>query len=315
MVERLTSPRVIKEKLAGKNLAPRKSLGQNFLIDKNIRQKIIEAANVNKTDVVVEIGPGLGVLTESLLERAGKVIGVEYDQGLSAILQETFGNQKDFILLNQDFLETDLSALLDVYPKEEYHYKVVANLPYYITTPVIFKLMEAGIHWDLMVFMVQKEVADRICAGPGRKDYGAMTVMLNFYGKVEKIASVSKTVFYPVPQVDSAIIRISSQHDSPATPLYASDDPRARAQIYPYLRLVVKAAFGQRRKTILNALASLEEYFGGKSELCKVLGRLGIDPVQRGETLSLRAFLGIAEEILRVDFKSDRLSGPVHQGN
>jgi 16S rRNA (adenine1518-N6/adenine1519-N6)-dimethyltransferase len=300
MVERLTSPRVIKEKLAGKNLAPRKSLGQNFLIDENVKLKIIGAANINKTDVVVEIGPGLGVLTESLLERAGKVVAVEYDKGLSAILQETFCNQPDFILLNQDFLETDLSALLDVYPKKEYHYKVVANLPYYITTPVIFKLMEVGINWDSMVFMVQKEVADRICAEPGGKDYGAITVMLNFYGKVEKIASVSKTVFYPVPQVDSAIIRISSRHDSPATPWYASDDQRVRAQIYPYLRLVVKAAFGQRRKTILNALASLEEYLGGKSELSKLLVRLGIDPVQRGETLSLRAFLSIAEEILKV---------------
>ncbi len=295
MIERLTSPRVIKEKLAGRNLAPRKSLGQNFLIDDNIRRKIIEAANLNKADVVVEIGPGLGVLTESLLERAGKVVAIEYDQGLSAILQETFDNQKDFILFNQDFLDTDIAALLDVYSKKEYHYKVVANLPYYITTPVIFKLLEAKIHWDSMVFLVQKEVAERICAEPGSKDYGSMTVMLNFCGKVEKIANVPKTVFYPAPQVDSAIIKISTRHSSTTAPFCT--DPYERNQIYPYLRLVVQAAFGQRRKTILNALTSLQEYSGGKDQLVKLLRRLGIDPVQRGETLSLSQFLSIALEI------------------
>ncbi len=299
MAERLTSPKTIKEKLASRNLAPRKSLGQNFLIDENYKNKIIEAADIKPSDVVVEIGPGLGVLTASLLERAGVVIAIEYDRGLFAILEELLGNHSRFILLNQDFLETDLNALLDDYLKEEYHYKVVANLPYYITTPIIFKLLEAGIHWDSMIFLVQKEVADRICAGPGGKDYGALTVMLNFYGKAEKIASVPKTVFYPMPQVDSMIIRISTQ-PSHISPVSAFNDPYSRSQIYPYLRSVVQAAFGQRRKTILNALSPLEDSFGGKKELALVLHRLGIDPERRGEMLSLNEFLLIAAELRQV---------------
>jgi len=302
MVDRLTSPKVIRELLTGRNLAPRKSLGQNFLIDANIREKIIAAASINKHDLVVEIGPGLGALTGSLFTRAGKVIAIEYDKGLYAVLQEIFGNQNNILLLNQDFLETDLLRLLEVYREEEYHYKVIANLPYYITTPVIFKLIQSGINWESMVFMVQKEVADRICAGPGNKDYGALTVMLSFYGKPAKVSNVPKTVFYPTPKVDSVVIKISAYHFSP-------DEDTRNSEIFPYLQRVVQAAFGQRRKTILNALDPLGGYFGSKPERVALLHKLGIDPIQRGETLSLQHFLAIAKEMRSrarvLDFKPE----------
>lgn len=298
MVERLTSPKVIREILSERNLAPRKSLGQNFLIDANIQQKIITAANVAQSDLVLEIGPGLGALTESLTELAGKVVAVEYDKGLYQILLEIFRNKTNIILLNQDFLDIDLPDLLDAWPEEEYHYKVVANLPYYITTPVIFKLLESEIHWETMIFLVQKEVADRICARPGNKDYGALTVCLNFYGKPEKIMNVPKTVFYPAPQVDSTVIRITAPSLSPSL-------NGRRKQISPYLHRVVQAAFGQRRKTVLNALGTLEPYFGSKEERGRVLDKLGIDPLQRGEALTLDDFLNIATEMYLQDFEQN----------
>jgi 16S rRNA (adenine1518-N6/adenine1519-N6)-dimethyltransferase len=298
MAERFTSPKGIRDILAGRNLAPRKSLGQNFLVDANIQQKIIGAANIHRSDLILEIGPGLGALTASLQERAGQVIAVEYDKGLYQILVENFSNKTNIKLLNQDFLETDLASLLDVYREEEYHYKVVANLPYYITTPVIFKLLQAGIDWETMIFLVQKEVADRICAGPGNKDYGALTVMIQFHGKPEKIMNVPKTVFYPAPQVDSTVIRIT------AALLPAADKIR-RLQISPYLHRVVQVAFNQRRKTILNALGTLEPYFGSKEERGRILDKLGIDPQQRGETLTLDKFLGIATEMYLQDFKPE----------
>jgi 16S rRNA (adenine1518-N6/adenine1519-N6)-dimethyltransferase len=289
-VEPITSPKVVREILASRNLAPRKSLGQNFLIDANIQQKIIQAAQISLHDLVLEIGPGLGALTASLLERAGRVVAVEYDRGLFQVLQEIFVDQTNIRLLNQDFLKADLLDILDIQGEEEYYYKVVANLPYYITTPVIFKLLEAPINWESMILLVQKEVADRICAGPGNKDYGALTVMINYYGKPEKIINVPKTVFYPAPQVDSTVIRITASRLS-------IEALQRRSQISPYLHQAVQAAFGQRRKTVLNALSSMESYFSDKEERGQVLKKLGIDPNQRGETLTLAQFIDIATEM------------------
>jgi len=290
MVERFTSQRAVREILASRNLAPRKSLGQNFLIDANIQQKILEATQVGPRDQVLEIGPGLGALTSYLVERAALVVAVEYDKGLYQILKEMFSEQPNIRLLNQDFLVTDLLEILDNPGKEEYHYKVVANLPYYITTPVIFKLLEAPVPWESMILLVQKEVADRICAGPGNKDYGALTVMINFHGKPEKVMNVSKTVFYPSPQVDSTVIRILA-------PQLPAVENQRRVKISPFLQQVVQAAFGQRRKTILNALGTLEPYFGGKDERGRILANLGIDPQQRGETLTLDQFINMADEM------------------
>ena len=296
MVERLTSPKAVREILASRNLAPLKSLGQNFLVDANIQHKIIEAAQVGPNDLVLEIGPGLGALTGYLVERAGLVVAVEYDKGLYQFLKETFNVQSNIRLLNQDFLDADLPDILDNPQKGEYHYKVVANLPYYITTPVIFKLLEAPVFWESMIFLIQKEVADRICAGPGSKDYGALTVMINFHGKPEKIMNVPKTVFYPSPQVDSTVIRIIA-------PRLPAELHQRRAQISPYLHQVVQAAFGQRRKTILNAMGSLEVFFGDKEERGRILNEIGINPNQRGETLTLAQYIDIATKMRLHDSK------------
>jgi len=276
------SPKIIREILKERNLAPRKSLGQNFLIDSNVLKKIVEAGLVNAGDLVLEIGPGLGALTEFLLEQAGKVVAVEYDRGLFAILTERFRDCDRLQLFNQDIMDIDLVKL---FASSELRLKVVANLPYYITTPIIFKLVESGIDWERMVFLVQKEVAQRIVARPGTKEYGALTVMLNHYGKVEKVGNVSRTVFYPEPEVDSAIVGI--------TP-YQTREVKLQ---YPRLSQLVQAAFQQRRKTILNALA-VTGFFQSKDELGAFLKAQGIDPNRRGETLSVAEFQSIAEGLV-----------------
>lgn len=276
---KILSPKNIREILKEKNLAPRKSLGQNFLIDGNVLLKIVEAGAINPGNLVLEIGPGLGALTGFLLERAGKVVAVEYDRGLFSILKEHFKDADRLKLINQDIMEADLFELLKGFEGE---LKVIANLPYYITTPVIFKLVESGIDWERMVFLVQKEVAQRISARPGTKEYGAITVMLNFYGKVEKVGNVPRTVFYPEPEVDSAIVGINP---------YRTLEVRT---LYPWLSKIVQAVFQQRRKTILNALASTD-LFQSKDELSKFLGSKGIDPNRRGETLSVAEFQSLAE--------------------
>ncbi len=285
MSGKTTSISVIKEQLTARNFAPRKSLGQNFLTDENILSKIVSAGNLGKDDLVLEIGPGLGALTEKILDQSKLVVAIEYDRGLFTILQEKFTDYTNLILLNQDILTTDLAEIIKEYPRGTYCYKVLANLPYYITTPVIFQLIESGLPWELMVFLVQKEVADRMVAGPGTKEYGALTVMLNFYGTIKKIGNVPKTVFYPIPQVDSTIIQIK--------PCGRKD----YSSIYPYLHRVVQAAFGQRRKIILNALASLGKSFEDKELTAELLRRSQIDPMRRGETLSIDDFLRISEEL------------------
>lgn len=276
------SPKVIREILKERNLAPRKSLGQNFLIDSNVLKKIVKAGLVNSGDLVLEIGPGLGALTEFLLEQAGKVVAVEYDRGLFSILAERFKDSDRLQLFNEDIMDLDLFELI---AGTKLRLKVVANLPYYITTPIIFKLVESGIDWERMVFLVQKEVAQRIVARPGTKEYGALTVMLNYYGKVEKIGNVSRTVFYPEPEVDSAIVGI--------TP-YQTTEVKLQ---YPRLSQLVQAAFQQRRKTILNALA-VTGFFQSKDELGEFLKAKGIDPDRRGETLSVAEFQNIAEGLV-----------------
>ncbi len=285
MPGKTTSISVIKEQLIARNFAPRKSLGQNFLTDDNILSKIITAGDLGENDLVLEVGPGLGALTEKLVERSKQVVAIEYDRGLFTILQEKFADSKNLILFNQDILATDLAEILKDYPREVYCYKVMANLPYYITTPVIFQLIESWLPWKTMVFLVQKEVAERMVAGPGTKEYGALTVMLNFYGSVKKIGNVPKTVFYPNPQVDSAIIQIKS---------YGRQD---YSLVYPYLHRVVQAAFGQRRKTISNALTSLGNSFEDKELTAELLRKSQIDPMRRGETLSVEEFLRISEEL------------------
>ncbi len=291
MIGMITSKKVIVEELSKKGFAPRKSLGQNFLIDENILQKIVKAGEPSNSDLVLEIGPGLGALTYDLIHKAKHIIAVEYDRGLFSILQEKLAEFENLTLLNQDIMDTDINSIFKEFSAENCTYKVIANLPYYITTPVLFKLLESGVSWKSMVFLVQKEVAQRLTAKPGAKEYGALTVMLNFFGRVEKIAIVPKTVFYPMPQIDSAIVRI------------IPDNIQYDPELYPYLRQVVQAAFGQRRKTILNSLAGIEDLSNSKETLSYRLQELRIDPRRRGETLSLLEFLHLAKEIRANEYK------------
>jgi 16S rRNA (adenine1518-N6/adenine1519-N6)-dimethyltransferase len=272
----------VKALLTSKKLAPLKSLGQNFLVDRHFLDKIIKAGDLSRADLVLEIGPGLGGLTERLVAAAGQVVAVEYDRGLFAVLQETMGAHANLTLINQDFLTVDLTQVIA--RRAASNYKVIANLPYYITTPIIFKLLESQINWQQLIFLVQKEVAVRVCAKPGAKDYGALTVMLNFYGTVEIISMVPKGVFYPTPKVDSAVIKI--------TPGQTAVD----WGLYPCLHKIVQAAFGQRRKTILNALGHAE-IWQDKATLQEFLVNLGIDPGQRGETITVEAYLKLAQEL------------------
>jgi 16S rRNA (adenine1518-N6/adenine1519-N6)-dimethyltransferase len=282
MVQPITITEV-KALLTSKQLAPLKSLGQNFLVDGHFLDKIIKAGDLSNADLVLEIGPGLGGLTERLAAVAGQVVAVEYDRGLFAILQETMGRYANLTLINQDFLTVDLTRVIA--KRAALNYKVIANLPYYITTPIIFKLLESQTNWQRLIFLVQKEVAARVCAKPGAKDYGALTVMLNFFGAAEIICTVPKGVFYPSPKVDSAVIKI--------TP----DQTVIDRGLYPYMHKIVQAAFGQRRKTILNALTHAEIWPQDKTALQEFLTNLGIDPGQRGETITVEAYRKLAQEL------------------
>ena len=256
-----------------------KSLGQNFLTDKNIIDKIIESSLITKDDMVIEIGPGIGVLTAEAAQAAGKVIAVEIDKNLIPILKETLAEFDNVEIVNQDILKTDLNRLIaeNGYDKV----RIIGNLPYYITTPIIMKLLEDGVRADSITVMMQKEVADRIKAAPGTKAYGALSLAVQYYCTVEAVAKVPKEVFFPQPKVDSAVLRLDIRGEKPVK----LKDERV-------FFACIKAGFGQRRKTLLNSLTGVCGL--GKEEVLGVLETAGIDPVRRAETLSLEEFAALA---------------------
>lgn len=266
------------------NLSPSKSLGQNFLIDQGILKSIVQAAELTKEDVVLEIGPGLGSLTAELAESAGSVLAVEIDKRLVPILKETLKDYDNIRIINADILQLDPAAEFgDVSPGR---LKIVANLPYYITTPVIMKLLESGIKAKTMVLMVQKEVADRMKASPGGKDYGALSVAVQYYSKPSVVQEVPPQSFIPKPEVYSSVIKLEL-YDKPPVGLYDE---------MLFFRLV-KAAFGQRRKTLVNALNNAGYFCLDKEEIKGMLEKTGIGEKQRGETLSLEQFAQLANLI------------------
>lgn len=281
--KRLYSPAVVKEIIEKHGFRFSKSLGQNFLIDGNIIDRIIDGANIKADDGIIEVGPGIGTLTQKLCESAGKVVAIELDNNLLPILEETLGGYSNFEVVHGDVLKVDLNKIIEE-KLEARKVKVVANLPYYITTPIIMKLLEENIKIDKIVVMVQKEVALRMKANPGNKDYGALSIAVQYYSKPEIIVDVPKNVFMPRPNVDSAVIMLDVYHE----PIIKVKDEKLFFK-------VVKAAFGKRRKTLLNALTSGIEL--KKEEIEVVLERSGIDPVRRGETLSITEFARIADEI------------------
>lgn len=267
------------------NLRPTKALGQNFLANQEILKSVVQAAELTKEDTVLEIGPGLGNMTAELAEKAGYVVAVEIDKRLLPILRENLKDYENIQIINADILQMDpakeLTNLWDSHQGDGSpgNLKIVANLPYYITTPVIMKLLESRIKAKTMVFMVQKEVADRMKAAPGGKDYGALSVAVQYYSKPSVIMEVPPDSFIPAPEVYSSVIRLEL-YDEP--PVDISDEKL-------FFKLV-KAAFGQRRKTLVNAINNAG-YFGiGKEEIKGILEKAGIGEKQRGETLSLEQF-------------------------
>lgn len=260
-------------------LRANKKLGQNFLINGQVIEEIIEKSCITKEDTILEIGPGLGSLTKALLHSAKRVIAVELDENMVNILQNRF-NQENLEMINEDILKVDLHEITKKYGK----IKVVANLPYYITTPIIMKLLEEEYDIESITVMVQKEVGERLCAVPGSKDFGAVTIGVNYYSNAKMIIDVPKENFLPAPEVDSCVIKLDILKKPPVE---LKDKKR-------FFKLV-KAAFSQRRKTINNSLASGEFK---KEDVLNTLNKLNIDLKLRAEDLSIQDFASITNELI-----------------
>lgn len=284
----LSSAKTLKAVMAAHGIRPQHKLGQNFLTDSRVLDGIVQAGDVGPTDLVLEIGPGLGTLTQRLAASAGKVLAVELDQNLVRILQETVVREHPNVeVIHGDAARIDLLALLQERIKPGQKAKAIANLPYYITTPLIMRLLEEHLPLSHIVVMVQKEVADRIVSPPGSKEYGALSVAVQYYTEPSIAIKVSRGAFLPPPEVDSAVV---SMHLRDTAPVDAPPDLFFR---------VVRAAFGQRRKTIPNALAAGLGLEKGKVE--QALTQADISFLRRGETLSLAEFAAVARAVLAIN--------------
>ena len=259
----------------------KKRFGQNFLIDSHVLDKIIQGAGITKEDTVLEIGPGIGTLTQTLCEAAGEVIAVEIDQDLIPILEKTLGSYQNVRIINQDILKLNLGQL------SEKPLKVVANLPYYITTPIIMGLFESGAPLLSITVMVQKEVADRMQAAPGGKDYGALSLAVQYYAEAEIIANVPPNCFIPRPGVGSAVIRLT-KHTAP--PVQPKDEK--------FMFRLIRAAFAQRRKTLVNTLRNDSSLSYSREQLETVLAAMGLPAAVRGERLSLAEFAELSDRLM-----------------
>lgn len=271
----------ISEDLKKEKFRFKKQFGQNFISDDHLLAKIVEAAEITPEDVVIEIGPGAATLTAALAEKAAQVIAIEIDKDLFPIIERRMAGYSNFELVAGDAMKVDFDALAAKYGAKRY--KVVANLPYYITTPIVMRFLEDGFRVSELVIMVQQEVADRFLANPGTKAYGAITAAINYYGSVSRAFNVPRTMFTPRPEVDSSIVKIKCYESKP----YQAADEKM-------LRRVIKAAFGQRRKTLNNALKALGL---PKDELEQALQTARIDAARRGETLSVEEFVRLSNII------------------
>jgi 16S rRNA (adenine1518-N6/adenine1519-N6)-dimethyltransferase len=266
----------------------KKSLGQNFLIDTNILKRIVDFADLNEEETgAIEIGPGIGALTEQLARASKKVVAFEIDQRLLPILAETLSPYSNVKVIHQDVLKADVGKVMDEEFTDVKDVMVVANLPYYVTTPIIMKLLEEHLPIRGIVVMLQKEVADRISAKPGTKDYGSLSIAIQYYTKAETVMIVPKTVFVPQPNVDSAVIRLTRL-----------EEPAVLVKDEEFFFQVTRASFAQRRKTLLNNLTSqLPDGKQKKEEILAALHTSGIEPSRRGETLSLEEFGRLSDEL------------------
>lgn len=288
-MDKLYSPAVVQEIINKYGFNFSKSLGQNFLTDGNMVERIIRSAGIGKGDLVIEVGPGLGVLTAAAAQQASKVLGIEIDEKLIPILKETLKEHENISIVKGDFLKMNLREL--IYRAFEGNkgdftgVKLIGNLPYYITSPIIMKVLEEQAEKPYRIqsltIMMQKEVGDRIKAVPGSKTYGALSVAVQYYCDINVVATVSKSVFMPRPKVDSVVLNLAVRDEPPVNVI----DPQRFFH-------VVKTSFGQRRKTLLNSLTGI--YGRDRMQVANILDLAGIDPMRRAETLSLIEFAAIA---------------------
>ena len=264
-----------------------KKFGQNFLIDTRVLDKIISAAGITEDDCVLEIGPGIGTMTQYLAEHAGKVVAVEIDTNLLPILDETLKGYPNVTVINSDILKLDMNKLVDEY-NDGRPIKVAANLPYYITTPIIMGLFESNVPIDNITVMVQKEVADRMQVGPGSKDYGALSLAVQYYAKPYIVANVPPNCFIPRPNVGSAVIRLTRYQEPPVQ----VDEPGIMFRL-------ISASFNQRRKTLQNGLNNSPEVPYTKEQIASAIESLGVPASVRGEALTLEQFASLANYFTR----------------
>ena len=264
-----------------------KRFGQNFLIDTHILEKIVDEAGIDEDDCVLEIGPGIGTMTQYLCERAGRVIAVEIDKALIPILNDTLSSYNNVTIINEDILKVDITKLCNEYNNGR-PIKVVANLPYYITTPIIMGLFESGCPLESITIMVQKEVADRMKCGPGSKDYGALSLAVQFYSSPEIVAYVSPESFIPKPGVGSAVIRLTRYEKPPVE----VDDEK-------YMFALIRAAFNMRRKTMVNSLMSGSLGLT-REEILSAIDKLNLSPQVRDEALTLEEFAALSNILSKV---------------
>ena len=270
------------------NIRANKSLGQNFLINNEVVENIVNSSDIFKEDMVIEIGPGLGTLTKYLLEKAGKVLCVELDTKMIKILQDRFSLYDNFELINEDILKVNLNKIIEENKKDGKikNVKIVANLPYYITTPIIMKLLEEKLDIKSITVMIQKEVADRLIETPGGKNTGAITHTVYYYCESEKIMEVPNSSFIPEPEVTSEVIKLNLR-----------DKPAVDIENTKVMFMIIKSAFMQRRKTLLNALTNTKVFLN-KEEGIQILKELNLDENVRAEKLSIQEFANIAKIII-----------------
>ena len=260
-----------------------KKFGQNFLIDTHVLEKIISSAGVTKEDCVLEIGPGIGTMTQYLAENARQVVAVEIDKNLIPILGETLAAYDNVTVINEDILKVDIKEIAEKYNGGR-PIKVVANLPYYITTPIIMGLFESGVPIDNITVMVQKEVADRMQEGPGSKDYGALSLAVQYYAEPEIVANVPPNCFIPRPNVGSAVIRLTRHKEMPV-----------KVNNAEHMFRIIRASFNQRRKTLQNGLNNSPEIPYSKEKILAAIERMGLPATVRGEALSLAQFAELSD--------------------
>lgn len=282
-MEKLSSPKKTIEIIQKYNFDFQKKFGQNFLIDSHVLEKIIDAAHITRDDFVLEIGPGIGTMTQYLSEYAREVMAVEIDHNLIPILNETLAGYDNVEVLNEDILKVDIGKIAEE-KNQGRPIKVVANLPYYITTPIIMGLFEKKVPMDSLTVMVQKEVAQRMQAGPGTKDYGALSLAVQFYAEPYIVANVPPNCFMPRPKVGSAVIRLTRYKDMPV-----------KVKNEQLMFSIIRASFNQRRKTLQNGINNSSALHFSKEQVVEALGKMELSPTIRGEALSLEQFARLSD--------------------